>query len=369
MKPIVEPVIFTGKAFDAHFHSSREHDVEESIELFKREMKLIGLEKILLLSITFHAPSKYDYDSNLKNACIKEQMSPNVYVSASVKHFPEMTEEEEAESLLRQAQEFYQAGFDGMKFLDAHPTIRKIYGPLTGKRYEKCLAFLEENNIPITMHNADPRSGWDISKCTQWEIDHGRVYDSSLPSFEECRDDIMLLMKKFPKLNLSLAHGGFLNMDPDKPYFEKFLGDYENTSVDLTGGPGCLYANEPDFFKPFIEKYQDKFIYGSDTYNSAPYDYENWESDIQYRPRVSRDSLMSTKKYCDYAGTSYNGMGLDKKICEKIFYSNAIKRWGATPKKTDMKWVEKEIEWNEKFYKDHEFKSNDIKKIKKLFEK
>ena len=34
-----------------------------------------------------------------------------------------------------------------------------------------------------------------------------------------------------------------------------------------------------------------------------------------------------------------------------------------------MKWVEKEIEWNEKFYKDHEFKSNDIKKIKKLFEK
>ena len=144
MQPIVEPVIFTEDTFDTHFHCSRAHDVEESIELYKREMELIGLKKILLLSMTYHAPSRYDYDSNVKNACIKLQMEGKVYVSASVKHFPDLTEDEENDYLLKQVEEFHQAGFDGMKFLEAHPTIRKVYGPMTGKRYEKCFAYLEE---------------------------------------------------------------------------------------------------------------------------------------------------------------------------------------------------------------------------------
>ena len=369
MEPIVEPVIFKEKAFDVHFHCSRAHDVEESIALYKREMDLIGLEKILLLSMTFHAPARYDYDTNVKNAAIKKEMEGSVYVSASVKHFPDMTEDEENDYLLKQVEEFYSAGFDGMKFLEAHPTIRKIYGPMTGKRYEKCFKFLEENNIPITMHNADPRKGWDKSRCTPWEIEHGRCYNETMPSFEECRDDIMLLMKKYPKLNLCLAHGGFLSEDPDKATFEKFLGDYENTSVDLTGGPGYNYAIESDFFIPFITKYQDKFIYGSDTYNSAPYDYENWEYDIQYRPRLSRDSIASDKKNCDYAGKKYDGMNLPKEICRKIFYKNAINKWGKTPRKMDLNWLMKDLEWNEKFYADHEFKSADLKKIRKILEK
>ena len=86
MQPIVEPVVFTEDTFDVHFHCSRAHDVEESIQLYKREMELIGLKKILLLSMTFHSPARYDYDTNVKNACIKLQMDKKVYVSASVKH-------------------------------------------------------------------------------------------------------------------------------------------------------------------------------------------------------------------------------------------------------------------------------------------
>ena len=151
--------------------------------------------------------------------------------------------------------------------------------------------------------------------------------------------------------------------------FEKFLGDYENTSVDLTGGPGYNYAKEPDFFIPFITKYQDKFIYGSDTYNSAPYDYENWEYDIQYRPRCSRNSFMGNQKDYDYAGKKYDGMNLPKEICRKVFWENANKKWGYEPRKMDVEWLLKDLDWNQKFYKDNEFKSNDLVKIKKLLEK
>ena len=369
MEPIVEPVVFTEDTFDVHFHCSRKHDIEETVELYTRIMKLIGLKKFMILCAAFHSPTKFNYDTNLKSAVVKKLMSPNVYVSASFKHNVDNSVEVEADSLLRQAEEFYKVGFDGMKMLEAHPTISKYLGAMSGKRFEKAFAFLEENNIPILMHVADPRKSWDKSKCTPWELEHNRFYDDTMFSFDECIDDIMVLMKKFPKLNLCLAHGGFLWEDTEKPIFEKFLGDYENTSVDLAGGPGMYFAQDSDFFIPFITKYQDKFIYGSDTYNSAPYDYANWEYDIQYRPRCARNSFMGDQKNYDYAGNKYDGMNLPKSVCRKVFWENANKKWGETPRKTDENWLLTELDWCEKFYADNEFKSADLKKMRKILEK
>lgn len=65
---IVEKSIFTEPTFDVHFHCGRPHDFDEAIGILKTEMDLIGLERVLLLSLSFYALEKHDYDQNLKRA-------------------------------------------------------------------------------------------------------------------------------------------------------------------------------------------------------------------------------------------------------------------------------------------------------------
>ncbi len=366
MEKIIEKSIFNEPTFDVHFHCGRPHDVDETVNIINKEMDLIGLEKILLLSIGFHGFERLDYDQNLKCATLKKIFNGKVYASACINHTPGMSEEDASNDYARQAEEYIEAGFDGMKFLEGHPSQRKFFGPLAGKRWEKMFAVLEENGVPLTIHNADPRSGWDINKASPYALKHGRFYgDGSYPSFDECRDDILDLMKKFPKLKLCLAHGGFLNNEVDRPMFEKFM-DFENTKIDVSAtGATYNWSQSPDYFIPFIEKYQDKILYGSDTHNSAPYDYDDWEWDIQFRPKVPRNVLLTDGKNFDLAGKNYNGLNIDKKICRKIFYDNAIKEFGEKPREVNLSWAEKEMNKLQKLYKDHEFKSRDLALMKK----
>lgn len=54
--------------------------------------------------------------------------------------------------------------------------------------------------------------------------------------------------------------------------------NYENTKVDVSAiGTTYNWSQDTEYFIPFVEKYQDKIMYGSDTHNSIPYDYEGWE--------------------------------------------------------------------------------------------
>ena len=300
---------------------------------------------------------------------LKKVFNGVVYASASLKQNPLLSDSEAGDDYLRQAQEYYDAGFDGMKFLEGHPSFRKTFGALSSKRYDKMFAFLEENGIPITIHNADPRSGWDINKVDAYALKHGRFYgDGSFPTFEECRDDVLRVVKKYPKLKMCLAHGAFLHSDIDKPYLEKFMGDYENTKVDVSAtGATFNWSKQPEYFIPFIERYQDKIMYGSDTHNSAPYDYADWEWDIQYRPKMPRNVFMGGKNTFEHKNESYNGLDVDKNICRKVFYENAIKEYGNKPKDINLNWINKEIEKLEVTYKDNEYKFTDINIIKKYF--
>ena len=363
---IVEKSIFVEPTFDVHFHCGRPHDFEETIGIIKKEMEIIGLKKVLMLSLSFHTPNKHDYDQNLRCLAYKNLFNGAVYASASLKQDLDLTDEEASNDYLKQAETYFDAGFDGMKFLEGHPSFIKLFGHLKGKRFDKMFAFLEENGIPFTIHNADPRGGWDINKVDAYALKHGRFYgDGTFATFEECRDSVLELLKRYPKLKMCLAHGAFLNNEVDRPYFEEFM-NYENTTVDVAAtGATYNWSQDPDYFIPFIEKYQDKIKYGSDTHNSAPYDYEGWEWDIQFRPKLPRNVLMTDGKDFDMAGKKYSGLGISKEICRKIFYDNAIKEFGENPKKANLSWMEKEISELREVYKDNEYKFNDLALIEK----
>ena len=366
MDKTVEKSIFVEPTFDVHFHCGRPHDFDETIGILKKEMDLIGLERVLLLSLSFHMPDRHDYDQNLRCFALKKVYNGKVYASASLKQDLSLDDEEASRDYLKQAQTYFEAGFDGMKFLEGHPSFIKVFGNLSGKRFDKMFAFLEENGIPFTIHNADPRTGWDINKVDPYALKHGRFYgDGSYPSFEECRDSVLALMKRYPKLKMCLAHGAFLNNEVDRPYFEEFM-NYENTKVDVSAtGATYNWSQDPEYFIPFVRRYQDKIMYGSDTHNSAPYDYPDWEWDIQFRPKLPRNVLMTDGRGYDMAGRKYDGLNMGREICRKIFYENAIKEFGETPRRLNFAWAEKELEELSRTYKEHEFKSRDLTLIKK----
>ena len=128
---IVEKSIFTEPTFDVHFHCGRPHDFEETIGIIKKEMEIIGLKKVLLLSLSFHTPAKHDYDQNLRCLAYKNLFDGAVYASASLKQNLALTDEEASDDYLKQAETYYDAGFDGMKFLEGHPSFIKLFGHLT----------------------------------------------------------------------------------------------------------------------------------------------------------------------------------------------------------------------------------------------
>ena len=74
---------------------------------------------------------------------------------------------------------------------------------------------------------------------------------------------------------------------------------------------------------------------------------------------------MTDGKDFDMAGRKYNGLGVSKEICRKIFYDNAINEFGKNPKKANLSWMEKEISELREVYKDNEYKFNDLALIEK----
>jgi len=204
------------KVFDAHVHHMFEMPIEEVIRIFKLEFPVTATEKQAFLSIPNNvSPEKefcLDEMQNMRILFLKYVFSPNAYAFSGLEHplnVAEMDGEYLSKEYLRQAEEYASVGYDGMKMLEGYPSLRKeMKRILCDKVYDRYYSFLEENSIPVTMHVANPEENWDISKASEYNIKMGRVYDNSYPTRLQLLDEVDGIMKKHPKLRLTLAHFG-----------------------------------------------------------------------------------------------------------------------------------------------------------------
>ena len=335
------------KVFDAHIHHLFEMPIEEAVRIFKLEFPVTGTERQVFMSVPNEVSAEngfyFDEMQNIRILFLKHSFSPTAYAFAGLEH-PLDVAEADGEFLsreyLRQAEEYYTVGFDGMKMLEGYPSMRKVMKrSLCDNVYDRYYGFLEENGIPVTMHVANPEENWDITKADAYAIKSGRVYDSSYPTRLQLLEEAFGIMKKHPKLKMALAHFGFMSYDIDMA--KRWL-EYENTVFDITPGGEQLLGMLDNWeeWGRFFEEYQDRIIYGTDYY-AFPQD-ENWEISFTRRPKFLRE-FFETDTVHDYLGRSFCGVKINEEILRKIYWNNSAKRLG-DPKKIDYLYLKNKAE-------------------------
>jgi predicted TIM-barrel fold metal-dependent hydrolase len=335
------------KVFDIHIHYSFEIPLEKTIEIFKKEFVETGTQKGAFLSLPHHARNgivDYEQLQNIKALALKQAFSPNFYAFAGLVHPQDYTDKKSVKkAFLRQAEEYFSVGYDGMKMLEGYPSLLKVRGiPLDDEIYDSYYAFMEENRYPIIMHVANPNENWDISKADKYAVQAGRVYDSSYPTKDEITRQVFSVMKKYPKLKLILAHWGFFSQEKENA--ERFLGDYENTMLDITPG-GEQYLNmmkDWKYWHSYIEKYQDKILYGTDFYAFPDDTQEEWHTAFTRRPNFIRQFFETDTEHT-YLDERFQGVLLEKTLREKIYWDNAEKLLGKASE-IDKKYMLMEVE-------------------------
>lgn len=331
--------------FDTHCHYLFKIPLKETVAIFQEEFAQTNTAKIAFLSI----PQEYsttgektlDLLQNVKGMFLKRSFFPYAYAFAGLVH-PDAYKDVEAvaNDFFKQAQRYYEDGFDGIKMLEGYPTFIKYTGQgLDSKIYGKFYQFCEEKAFPITIHIANPDENWDAGNASEYAVAQGRVYDKTYPSKEAITKQFFNVLDRYPKLKVTIAHFGFFSEHYEDA--EKFMS-YPNTALDLTPGGEQLITMSKNWslWGPFFEKYQDRIIYGTDYY-AFPKD-EKWEENFTRRPQFLRDFLETDTEHC-YLGERFKGVKIEDTALRKIYFDNAEKRFGK-PREIALDYFEKAID-------------------------
>lgn len=167
--------------------------------------------------------------------------------------------------LLKQAKQYHEIGFDGIKMLDGKPTVRKVRAALDDACYDPLFSYLEENQIPVLYHSNDPIEFWDIQKIPEWAKDI-YYYDWKEPSKDQITKETVGILKKHPDLNLTVAHFFFLPNTDEYELACELMETYPNFFMDMTPGWEMfqdMHRREADW-KGYIQKYSNRLVYGTD---------------------------------------------------------------------------------------------------------
>jgi len=313
--------------YDGHFHITFAHPIDETVKMFDGMMKFFGCERIAILSTQQNS-------SHLKALYTKAVMNEaagydRVYAFGGIYHYRD--ERDTSDGYLEQVKKIHALGFDGIKMMDGKPGPRKALGrQMDDPIFDKMFEYAEANDMPVTYHVGDPPEYWDINKISEYALKVGWFCDESYPSLEQLRIETEGILKKFPKLRVTLAHFYFLSHDPEACV--KLFETYPNVSFDLTPG-GEMFANfskRPDVWKAFFKKYADRLHFGTDTHN---YGYceniEDYGKGAEFRRNnLIRRCLETSESFEHPQYGTVNPIALDDDTIMTIYRDNFIKRLG-----------------------------------------
>ena len=319
---------------DGHIHITFAHPVDTTVKILDDTMTWYDCERIAILGLQQDSKNTADPGNNLKALYCKSRLNetyPNrrVYAFSGIYHYYDVRDT--AEGYLAQAKALWEMGFDGVKILDGKPKMRKNLGRrLDDPIFDPFYAYLQEHDIPVTMHLGDPPEYWDINKISEYALKVGWYCDETYPTLEEMRGEVLGILDKFPRLRLTMAHFFFLsqNLEACADLFTR----YPTLCFDLTPG-GEMFENfskRPDDWRAFFIRFADRISLGTDTYN---YDLHDNPADYGNGADLARTNLV--RKYLEWRepfthpwyGT-LNPLGLDTDTLTKIYRGNMIHRLG-----------------------------------------
>lgn len=168
--------------------------------------------------------------------------------------------------LERQVLALAEMGFDGIKIIETKPSRAKhMPFQIDDPEYENFFACLEENQMPMVWHVADPIDLWNEKVAPPVAREKGWLYsDGTYPTQEELFQRAERVMHKFRRLNIILPHFYFMSSELDR--LSELFEEYPNVNIDL--GPGTEMfihlSKHVEKSREFFIRYQDRILFGDD---------------------------------------------------------------------------------------------------------
>lgn len=314
----------TDKIIDSHVHIAMDFPLNQSVEAFRWFNEAGHIERTNFLALNGHTFFQETQLDNSKCLYLKSVFAPYGYAGYCIDHFLPTT----ADGYLGQIRSAVAAGFDCWKIIESKPNSQSVWKTrIDGELYEKAFAYAEEIGFPIIIHVADPID------C--WKDDYKEGF---LPK-EEYQKQALNVLEKHPRLKMTFAHFGFFCDKPD--FVEQLIKRYENVYFDNVPGPEEYFviAKNPEPWKRLIEKYSDRFIFGTDRGNHGTEGFTKEEYFKNYPETVTYELNMLTKNgeydgrhpfpgLEEHWGTVLYGLNLSDDAYNNIVYNNFMRLYG-----------------------------------------
>ncbi|MFV1885341.1 MAG: amidohydrolase family protein [Balneola sp.] len=301
---------------DVHSHHWRMASQDNA--LIARQMDSLNMRVLVNLSGRSGETLKAMVDS--ANA-----QAPGRFIIFANVDFEGIDEQGWTEKAVDQLQHDYDNGARGIKiFKNLGLTVLDSDGnriQTDDPRIDPVWAKAGELGIPVLIHTGEPAVFWEAidEHNERWlemkQFPNRHRGDTTLyPSWEVVMQEQWNVFRKHPKTIFINAHFGWMANDLER--LGEHLDEFPNVYTEIAAIIAEL-GRQPRFAKEFFVKYQDRLLFGKDTYR--PEEYYTY-----FRVLESND------EYFDYfrkrhAFWKMYGLELPDEVLKKLYYKNALK--------------------------------------------
>lgn len=301
---------------DVHSHHWRMAD--QDLDLLAHQMDTLNMGIIVNLSGRGGAALKAMAD-NINKYGYNNRMV--LFTNIEIRS---IDEPDWAENTLKQLEYDVKNGARGLKIYKSQGMDHKdkngnriaIDDPRLDPIWDKC----GELGIPVLIHSGDPKSFWqpmdaNNERWLELKTHPGRKRSNDNPApWEQIVAEQHHIFKKHPNVTFIAAHMGWF--PNDLGHLGELLDEMPNVNVEI-GAVIAELGRQPRMARQFFEKYQDRVLFGKDSY--APNEYPTYfrvlESADEYFPYY--------KRY--HAFWRMYGLELPEQILKKLYYKNALR--------------------------------------------
>ncbi len=300
---------------DVHNHQSGMGSMD--LSTLTRDMDQLNMKVMVNLSGQNGEPLKAAVANIRKNY-------PKRFIVFANIDFRKVGEQDWGEKAARQLEEDVKNGANGLKiFKNLGFSVNDITGKrvtVDDPRLDPIWKKAGELKIPVLIHTADPKPFWEPmdennERWMELATHPNRKRSATDPApWDTLIAEQHRLFRNHPKTTFIAAHFGWYPNDLAK--LGQLLDQMPNVVVEF-GAVIAELGRQPRTAKQFFTKYQDRILFGKDSWVPAEYAtyFRVLETEDEYFPYH--------KKY--HAFWTMYGIGLPDDILKKIYYKNALR--------------------------------------------
>lgn len=249
---------------------------------------------------------------------------PNRFIIFANVDFTGIDEPGFGDRAAKQLQEDVKNGASGLKiFKNLGLTVTDSKGervPTDDPRLDPIFKKCAELGIPVLIHTGEPSSFFDTHDKfnERWlelkQFPNRARPSDKFPTWEKVMQEQHNLFAKHPKTIFIQAHFGWMANDLER--LGKLLDKYPNVYPEIAAIVAEL-GRQPRFAREWFIKYQDRVLFGKDTYRPDEYHtyFRIFESSDEYFPYFRKR----------HAFWRMYGLNLPDEVLKKFYYKNALK--------------------------------------------